>query len=295
MGPQDLLEKARSPKVAFHRFVLLHREQQTDLFCFFEGYDTHYYFPRINNLNEDNHTIICGNKKSVLESHEFIVRKYPNYKTLFFVDSDFDETKSQPNLYVTIGYSIENFYCTANVLSRILRNEFFLKITDLEYLKILELFHKRQKEFHKASSLFNLWYYTAKLKAAANSTFVNASLNDKFVKDFISYNRDNTISANYTLEDIKAKFPNAIDISEAELNSCKEEFYKKDPILRFRGKYELEFFLKFLTFLINDSNKEKIILKKKTKFRFDPAIALSQLSQYAETTECLKDFLTKST
>ncbi|MCW2259613.1 MULTISPECIES: DUF4435 domain-containing protein [Sphingobacterium] len=290
MQPKELLQQTQSPQVAFHRFILLHRKHKTDLFCFFEGSDSQYYFPRINNYNENNHTIVCGNKKSVLESYEIIKKKYPIYKTVFFIDSDFDDPIQKKDLYVTFGYSIENFYCTVDVLSRILKNEFFLKISDKEYLDAINTFNKRQQEFHDATSLFNLWYYSAKLKARNNSTIVKACLNDIFIKEFIQFKFD-SITWNYTLNDIKIKFPEAIDISEEDLNANRTDFYSKDPVFRFRGKYQFEFMLKFINYLINDANNAKTILKKKTKFKIDTAIALSQLSQYAETTKCLKDFL----
>lgn len=290
MQPKDLLKKTQSSKVSFHKFVLLHRKYKTDLFCFFEGADSQYYFPRINLYNEDNHPIICGNKKSVLESYDFIKSKYPSFKTIFFADSDFDDIIAKKDLYMTCGYSIENYYCSEKVLSRILKNEFFLKVVDEEYLAFMEIFKKRQKEYHEATSLFNLWYYSAKKKAKAEFTTVNASLEDKFVKEFICFSFDSIIS-NYTLEDIKNKFPNAIEISEQDLKSNLEDFNCKEPLMRYRGKYQIEFFVKFLNYIIDDANKHKKKLKRKTKFRIDPAIVLSQISQYAETPKCLKDFL----
>lgn len=290
MQPQDLLLKMQSPKVAFHKFVLLHREHKSDLFCFFEGGDSQYYFPRINAVNEKNHPIVCGNKRSVLESYDFIKNKYSNYKTIFFVDSDFDEITEKKDLFTTCGYSVENYYCTENVLSRILKNEFFLKVTDNEYKSVMDIFKTRQKEFHKATSLFNLWYFSAKRKATEINSVVNASLSDRFVKEFISFSFD-SITSNYTLEDIKNKFPNAIEISEEEIEKYKNDFYTKEPLLRFRGKYEFEFMLKYLNFIIEDANNTKKILNNKTKFKIDAAIALSQLSQYAETSSSLQEFL----
>lgn len=290
MQPKDLLKKTYSSKVAFHKFVLLHRKHKTDLFCFFEGADSQYYFPRINLHNENNHPIICGNKDSVLKSYDFIKSKYPSFKTLFFTDQDFDDIIIKKDLYTTFGYSIENYYCSEIVLSRILKNEFFLEVTDEKYTTIMDIFKKRQKEHFKATSLFNLWYYSAKKKAKIECTSVNAILGDKFIKDFICFSFD-SITSNYTLTDIKKKFPDAIEISEDDLKSNLENFYSKEPLMRFRGKYQIEFIIKFLNYIIDDANTHKKILKKKTKFRIDPAIILSQISQYAETPNCLKEFL----
>lgn len=291
MQPQDLLNKAKSPKVAFHRFVLLHgKEHSTDLFCFFEGSDSQYYFPRINIYNQNHHPIICGNKKTVFEVYDFIKFKYPTYKTSFFVDSDFDDNNQKVDLYTTCGYSIENFYCTENVINRILKNEFFLKVTDSEYIRLMDLFNKRQKEFHQATSLFNLWYFSAKQKAKTLNQSTNVCLDEKFPKDFISFSF-HSITSDYSLQDIKEKFPDAIDVTEEDLNRNKEFFFSKEPTLRFRGKYEIEFIIKYLNFIITDANTTKAILKKKTKFKIDSALVLSQLSQYAETTNNLHLFL----
>lgn len=290
MQPKDLLNKAKSAKVAFHKFVLLHKEHESDLFCFFEGKDSQYYFPRISTVIENHQPIICGNKKSVIEAYDFIKQKYPSYNTKFFIDADFDENEQKEDMYITCGYSIENFYCSENVLGRILVHEFFVARTDPEFIKIINIFRKRQKEFHKETSLFNLWYFSAKQKAKSEGRTVNASLNDKLPREFITITFEN-ITSSYNLNDIKTKFPDAIEINESELKANESIFFSKIPQLLFRGKYELDFMIKFINFLILDANENKTILKNKTKFRIDPAIALSQISQYADTTDSLKEFI----
>lgn len=291
MQPNDLTNAIKnSPIVSFHRFVLLHREFKSDLFCFYEGCDSQYYFPRINHFNEKNHPIICGNKKSVLETCEIVTKKYPNFKTSFFVDSDFDEPIIKKNLYSTPCYSIENFYCSENVVSNILKNEFNLKLTDLEYKKTIDLFNKMQKEFHKSTSLFNVWYYTIKKKAKKKNLQLNVTLDDKFPKGFL-ITRLGEVKSNYDLNKINKLYPDALNISEKELNNSLKNFYDKEPLRKHRGKYEIEFIIKFLNLLIEDCNVTKTILNKKTKFKIDSALILTQLCQYAETPSCLKDYL----
>lgn len=290
MRPEELLKKSQSPNVAFHKFVLLHRKHSKDLFCFFEGVDSQYYFPRINAIEENHQPIICGNKKSVIEALKLIKKKYPSYRTKFFVDADFDTNTEIQDLYITTSYSIENLYCTPKVVANILKNEFQFSSTDSEFETILSLFQDRQTEFHMATALFNLWYFSIKKKSENLYTVPNVSLSEKFPKEFIRFSLEN-ISSTYDLQAIKAKFPNAIDISEDEMTGFKEEFESKPPLLRFRGKYQIEFLIKFLMQIIEDANKHNKIIKRKTRFRIDPALVLSQLSQYAETPECLKIFL----
>ncbi len=278
--------------MVFHKFVLLHKNNKSDLFCFYEGKDTQYYFPRINTTEENHHPIVCGNKKSVLDSYKLIKEKYQSFRTKFFVDSDFDDPIYLADLYVTPGYSIENFYCTPQVISNILKNEFFFDETDESFKAIKELFEKRQTEFHNCTKLFNLWYFSAKKKSDKLGIASKISLNEKFPKEFISISISN-ISSNYSLETIKEKFPDAIDVTEQDLKDNTIEFDSKPPSLRYRGKYQIEFMVKFLNFIIKDANTDKQILKTKTNFRIDPALILSQLSQYAETPSCLKEFVSQ--
>jgi hypothetical protein len=294
MSPKELLERSRnSSTVALHKFILLHREFGTDLFCFYEGKDTHYYFPKINEyFQEKHHPIICGNKKSVIETFEKVIPKYNNLKTAFFVDKDFDENIGNEKLYCTPCYSIENLYCTENVLSRILKNEFMLLEIDEEYKEIMTLFNQNQEQFHNSIKLFNAWYATAKQKAKQNNTIVNVSLNDKFPKDFVLIKIGN-ITSNYNLSDILEKFPDSIQITEEELAPKLKYFEENSNTYIFRGKYEIEFFQLFLKYLIEDANKNNTIIKSKTKFNIDNAQILSQLSQYSETPNCLKDYITK--
>lgn len=294
MTPIDLLERSRnSSAVAFHKFVLLHRKFSTELFCFYEGKDTHYYFPKIQQIyNGNHHPIVCGNKKSVIETYQKIIPKYNNLKTAFFIDKDFDEKIEEEKLYCTPCYSIENLYCSDKVLSRILKNEFMLHEIDTEYGLIMNLFKQNQDEFHKSIKLFNAWYATAKEKAKKNNTIVNVSLNDKFPKDFAVIKIGN-ITSNYTLNDILKKYPDSIQINEEELNEKLNYFDENCNTCEFRGKYEIEFFYLFLKYLIEDANVKNTILKKKVKFSIDGAQILSQLSQYSETPECLIEYLMK--
>lgn len=291
MDPAEILKNSHSSNVVFHKFVLLHRLHKEDLFCFYEGRDSQYYFPRINSVEERHHTLVCGNKKAVQESYKTIKSKYPQFRTKFFIDSDFDENEELIDLYITPTYSIENFYCSENVISNILKNEFLFHTSDEEYNEIMKLFLKLQKQFHEGVKLFNLWYYIIKKESKKNGSTPNVSLGNKLPKEFIEISLEN-VTVNYDLRKIKEKFPNAcIEVSEDDLKKHLNDFDSKIPYMKFRGKYEIEFITKFLMKLIEDANKHNKFIKKKTKFRFDPALILTQLSQYADTPKCLKLFV----
>lgn len=294
MKPKDLKEKANSsPAVAFQKFVLLQKDHRQDLFCFYEGNDNGYYYPRIKEFyNGIHHPIKCGNKKSVLYMHKSIKTKYPVAKCSFFVDADFDERIDNAEIYETPCYSIENFYTTKSFISDILKNEFGLSEIDAEYKIALGDFDLNQKKFHDESLLFNAWYASLKEKANKKKCSTNVNLNCSIPKDIFIL-KIGSISGNYDFDGLKSKFPEAISISEEEVNNKVEEFKSKDLGKTLRGKYELEFVYTFLQYLIKDANiaENRTILNSKTKFRVDKAQMLSQLSQYAETPACLVDYI----
>ncbi len=297
MKPSDLTKEIQtSPVVAFHQFVLLKRKFGQDLFCFFEGKDDpKYYYERIkSNSKVNHHSIICGNKKSLIYTYDEINKRsdYSKFKKAFFMDLDFDSKNTNNDIYETPHYSIENFYVDESVLSDILKNEFGLQETSSEYKEIMELFAKEQAKYNECSLLFNSWYATLKKKCNNKGINPDVNLNEQIPKNLVLLKIGN-ISCNYTLKDIENAFPNVIKIDEKDINEKINDFNKKDLKKVLRGKYQIEFLYRFLQYLIIDANlpENRKILKNKTKFRIDKALILSQLSKYAETPDCLVDYI----
>lgn len=297
MKPEDLLKLTENTStVAFHKFVLLCKGRESDLYCFFEGRDSQYYSPRIKSITKRKyHPISCGNKKSVIDVHKWLSTHtdYSKYPKVFFVDRDFDNKIGIAELYETPCYSVENFYVNAECLSEILKNEFGLTEIDVEYKSIITLFEKELDNFSQATLLFNAWYAalkTKKYKEGLKSTCV--SLSDKLPNDFVCL-KIGSITSNYDLQKIMDKFPDAIKVSEDEIKVESLKLNCAEIHQKIRGKYQFSFFYEFLRFIIDDANNKKTILKKKTKFNIDKANMYGQLSQYAITTECLTNYLTK--
>lgn len=292
MSPEKIARKKNnSPATAIHKFILLKKDFKNDLFCFYEGKDGPYYYNRIiHNYGNNHHPIICGNKKSVIRVYGHLSKTYPTYKTSFFIDSDFDKKLNKDNLYETPCYSIENFYTSEKVLKAILKNEFGLIETDEEFKSIIEIFNENRESFHSATTLLNSWYAAAKEKALTNGVSVNASLDEKPPKEFIIV-KIGSINSSYNLNNILEKYPDSIKVTEEEVNQFVEKFDNSDKSKVFRGKYELDFMYKFLQFIIEDANVNKKYLKTKTKFNVDKSMILSQLSNYAETPQCLVEYL----
>jgi hypothetical protein len=310
MSYLDKLKQSRNKsQVAYQEFALHTRENKDGLFCFFEGKDNAYYVPRIKRFINNYHPIHCGGREKVLEVYRLITihREYDKYKKAFFIDRDFNKPlpPHNPPIFETSCYSIENFYVSVNVFKEIIKNEFHLsEVSDPDFQVCLTLFKDRQEEFHQATILLNAWY--ACLVEIRNSTGreIGVNLSDNLSKDFENF-IDLTlesVSANYDLEEIKQKFPNAPEIPADILNNKMTEFTNCEHYKVFRGKYEIWFMLVFLRLILRDSCKSKLFIAEKLSFTFNndytsphPILtneqALTAFNGYAETPESLNAYL----
>jgi hypothetical protein len=299
MNPTDL-RKAReeSANIAYQTFIKHIREDKNGFFCFFEGKDAPYYSLRIQSILSPGATypIICKGKKMVLKVYELIKnhKEYTKYKKAFFVDRDFDSSiiqQTNSDIYETPTYSIENFYCYPEVITEILKNELGLSEVDDSFKNAITVFKKLMTEMLSAQSLFNSWYYSLKEKKrndGLDSTGVN--LSEKFPKGYISLDLSG-VTILYDLKKIKDDFPNAIQVDDEIILNFIDELNKVDKISFFRGKFLFEFVHTFIIKLIEDSNREQLIMKSKIKYHIEMKQMISSYSQYAITSNCLSAYL----
>lgn len=303
MTPEELIEhKNHSSSVAYHKFVLLTGKFGNSIFyCFFEGKeDGPYYHSRITHYFSSYESFICRGKSNVINLFFKInkIKKYKSYKIGYFIDHDFDPSINMPEIYETPTYSIENFYCTSKCLANILKTEFDINIIDPQFKVCMQLFKKRQSEFHKCIVIFNVWYCCIKNKAIEKNIELKklgVCLDDKIPTGFVKFDFAAKITQSYDLGDLKSMYPAAPVVLNKEISLFKKKFKTSDMTKILRGKYELEFVKKFLKFLINDANTKtkRIYIKKKTSFNFQDDLFLSQLSQYADTPNCLTKYLSR--
>lgn len=285
-------ETELSSSVAYHRFVLLSDNCGTNAFYYFiEGKDAAYYHPKIQRVKEiDPIPIKCGGKSKVIEVYGLLKSKtvYSKYPTGFFVDKDFDDnTFLSSEIYVTPCYSIENLYTQKQVLAEILKCEFDLLPSESQYSAIIDLFSIEQQVFHAVVMDFNAWYACLKKK----TTNTGVSLDDNFPKDFIALNIGSIVKY-YNITDIENKYPESIKITQHEISEVALNL-QGNPSAYLRGKYEMQFFNAFLNFIIEDANvkSKRKYSQKKTTFKVDRSIIMSQLSQYAISPNCLIEYI----
>ncbi|MEA5617177.1 DUF4435 domain-containing protein [Cronbergia sp. UHCC 0137] len=301
MNADDLRRARESTNVPYQEFNNLVSKDKNGLFCFFEGKDNPYYYSRIKKLTTLNiQPIICNRRKSVLKVYELINyhREYDKYKKAFFIDRDFNEPlpPHNPPIFETPCYSIENFYVSLDVFKEIIKNEFNLSEASETYESCIILFTERQKEFHEATILFNAWYACLIKIRNITGKETGVDLNDKFPNKFIDLTLQ-SISAKYDFEKIKQTFPKALEVSEDILNTKLAEFTNCDQCKVFRGKYEMQFILKMIELILQDSSNDQKYIQQKIKFIFGKNLtnnqAISIFSAYAETPESLNHYITQ--
>lgn len=306
---EHLKQEANSGHTYFTEFVLAYNKNTSNLYCFFEGYDdTKYYSIRIKNItfNERYNWFYCSGKENVMEALT-LIKKHKEYnlnRILFFIDKDFSEKVENKYIYCTPYYSIENFYTTHKAIEAILKEEFKLIeniIGNNDYEKVLELYNKLLKEFHSKTLFFNAWLACQNDMRIEKNEKRRLHIDSKIKKYFKSIiSRDlNSISDFEDLNNLKELhilFPEAYKIDVKQIQSKIKDFEKLDGRKYYRGKFELKFLISFIDRLKNElGKKDSLIFSKRYKINLitEYSTAISILSQYAETPECLKDYLNR--
>lgn len=298
---EQLRKSRQKPQVAFQEFALATRKYPSYLFCFFEGKDNAYYSPRIKRFTKNYHPIKCGGREKVLAVYQLITnrKEYDGYKKAFFIDRDFNAPlpPTQPPIFETPCYSIENLYVSIEVFKEILTNEFHLSaVSDAVFDQCVALFKARQQEFHQAVTLFNAWYACVIAIKQKTKKVVQVQLKDKLPKKWVTFSLQ-AITSNYHLSTIQKLFPDAPAIKSEDLAAQIAFFATCDCCKAFRGKYEMQFLITFIRLILQDAQKTNVLIKEKINFAFGDASSLNHenalniFEGYAETPKSLIDYL----
>lgn len=254
------LKKSRdSPVVLKHRLVELRGSVPRSRIFVFEGDDDKIvYYSWIEKVHPGlvYESFCCRGKKRVLQLRDIVQRDKSNLEdaVYFFVDYDFDGLQGRndgDDLFITEAYSVENYLVTENVLDSILSTNFHCNghpdtrgIILLEYRRLLDIFLEHSKEAN-----FQI-YLSRVLEIPLKSQLPNNC---------------NKIAA----VDLKQVHPREIDLSEwVELQKApsshdvmrlRKEFESIVPQWGYRGKFILDFFMKWLEKLGEDYRSENPI------------------------------------
>jgi hypothetical protein len=310
MSRVDILAAAaQSYPVKFMEATRAYSKSPSVIVCIFEGEDEKYFSCRLSMEfgNQGWKGINSGGRKAVLDLHGLLSTHdtYKNYKSVGFIDNDYDEPVVNPdpeNIYVTPCYSVENLYASPVCLSNILSAEFKVsEVNELhdEHKLCLQIFKTRLDEVCTYLLEFNSWAKSRVIQEEKGMTPIKLFLNDATIDKLVDINLDCSAIL-YNPDDITSVFKKA-DVTLLCNQSVAEARMSFSPEVRlsmFRGKQQLEAFRLFLAALKLDFLLAgTIIFHKKGKLKTDLASEdsdlLSELSQYAETPDCLRAFLRK--
>lgn len=295
MSVATLRESRNRPAVAFTEFTRQYKQDESALYCFFEGEDDKkYYGIRIRNIARPikYSYFSCDGKQGVLDIHRIITNRksYSQVRAAYFIDRDFDvsiKNTAITGIYETPCYSIENFYTSINSFCEILRTEFKLAELDIDFNNCKNLYINLQKEFHDAVEQLNIWIACQREKRA------DFKLSGFDISKLVQIDLDN-ITSNYTINELYAQFPKAITVTQEERDLKESDLCSQERQKSFRGKFEIYFLFKVIQKLIEAANKgnPKYFTKKiKVTLNLRETTLISDLSQYADTPECLVDYL----
>ncbi|WP_406652402.1 DUF4435 domain-containing protein [Bacillus cereus] len=253
-----MIQKRSEKIVGVFRFMKLYPKNQSSPFCVVEGEDEKYYKLRVMARCDNIQPIFipCNGKDKVIETYKWVKSKseYNKGKIMYFVDRDFDDSHSDSLIYETPVHSIENFYTTEEAVSSILRNTFSFDEMEEHFKIAMNLFRQRQKEFHESIKLLNVWLMC---QSNLHKEGKVSKLNLKNVKidDFVSIGLDN-VTSKYDMKKISIKFPDAIKVKREDIDKKLKELDGENYQEIFRGKFEIQFLVKFLNLIRHDVGKK---------------------------------------
>ncbi|PPS39383.1 hypothetical protein B0F86_18690 [Pseudomonas syringae] len=306
---EDLAAEAQTYPVKFMEVTRVYAKSPGILVCLFEGEDEKYFSCRLSIAfgGDGWKGINSGGRSSVLQLHNLLSEHvtYKGYRFAGFVDNDYDEPFDNPDpetIYVTPCYSVENLYASSVCLRNILSAEF--KVSEqnelsAEYESCLGLFNTRFEEVCEALLEFNSWAKSRTIQEENGEPPIKLFLNDATI-DMLVHLDLNGCTVIYDKNNIKSVFKKADpnSLCQKSVDKARASFVPEKRCYLFRGKQQLAAFGLFLKSLNADfTSGGGVIFNKKRKLKTDlaseDADLMSELSQYAETPDCLRMFLVK--
>jgi hypothetical protein len=300
--------------VKLRNFIMLARDKKL-VICVFEGDDHYYYGPRIDAhipALRQRRNFPMGGKGNVLELYRLrsINKDVGNAAALYFTDRDYDFAvpATLSRLYVTPCYSIENFYLGEAVFSRILCDAFKIPVSVISekgeypndaFEAVVKWYGQSMLDIHvKYLVPLSGFIIAAReslvtqpiLRKESQLCIQDLNTNEYFLADGNKISPGKSMTIQNLSHSLKAH-----GLVSAEKHKEKCDFLMKtDFVGSCRGKYSFLAFTSLMEMIWSDSKKTnpKIFKNKQdAKVSFSKNTALADLSSYAETPECLRQFL----
>ncbi|WP_164741629.1 DUF4435 domain-containing protein [Xanthomonas arboricola] len=253
----DALRKARGSAAELKLKLINLRAELPGVSIFvFEGDDDRgVYFSWVRYLDASfrYEPFSCGGKSGVLKLKQAVDRDSGDLAqgTYFFIDRDFDESRGltlDDRIYMTDRYAVENYLVTPEVLDEVLKIEFHCHGEPQLRKLVVEKFNQVYDKFMEVSADINRELHAARRLCVE----LEEDLGKK-ISNFADVKLDNVTRLPATAHEIIK--PVRL-ITENERAALLEEFNSLIPRERFRGKFALSFFMKWLDILAQDRRGE---------------------------------------
>jgi hypothetical protein len=234
------------------RLIKLRERLPDTTICVFEGDDDKLVYSQwIRRIRSDldYEPFPCGGKEQVLRLRDAVQQDLNGLGrcVFFFVDRDFDDLQGRQagaDLFMTGHYSVENYLVTDTVLADLLKNEFHCHADPDVRQRTVELFKATYAEFLSVTKPVNFRIFAARR--------LGLKLDDSLPKKLtllavVSLNK--ALPSGVAPEDLIA-LPR--DLSAEEQEMLEADFESLDRQSRYRGKFAILFFHKWLTELCNE-------------------------------------------
>ena len=302
---EQLRNSRQSYSVSFLAFIKIVATRPSDLVCFFEGKDVKYYGPRLRMLRPNLvwQSVDCGGKDAVLKLYDLISshQLYRKANVAYFLDRDYSLTTIPDNrhqIYCTPCYSVENLYVSSDVFEEMLQGEFGLsRLPDDEHYfsTCVLLFETRLTEFLDAAQVLDTWVFCHREKEVNENTRRILNVDEIKLPQLFSVTLER-VQATYTIFDLEAQSGCETPVTEEEFIMKKNRIRPDQRSIFFRGKFLLFFMRTFLHKLAEDAGRDDphfFPVSAKGILRPSDRNFLSELSQYARTPPCLREFLSQ--
>jgi Protein of unknown function (DUF4435) len=248
----EALRKSRSTKTSIvHQFLTNYDPSASRFYLFVEGDpDRAFYRSIFSTLqcSEKVYVYNCEGKQNVYSAFREILGRYPDVKrALFFVDKDVDDIigkpwPSDPRIFTTDVYSIENYVAVTECLEKHLLDHVKLRRVDIDTNLLIERFAEQQARFHRMATPIMAWIVAMRRKGhSVNLNDVNmAELFE--IRDCTVYRRRERNTINYLERVTQVK--SACDWRV--LRATTSELLRLRPKAYIRGKFEAWWFVAFV-------------------------------------------------
>jgi len=254
----EALREARIGRTTvLHEFYTNYNPNESRAHAFFEGHpDKAFYRPFIENHTRGRYrlyTYRCEGKSRVYDTFREISARHPECRgVLFFVDKDVDDIlgvpwPTDPRIFVTDVYSIENYLADRSVLARLINDLLRFKNVSYPTDPLLEHFDRQLQRFYRRITPVMAWVvYSRRMAKRPN-------LGNVQMGHLLSFSSDCTVRfgprgrLGYLDASAGISTPTGAGI---HMRRVAKELSRIPPKRIVRGKFEIWFFVEFFKQLV---------------------------------------------